>query len=105
MIFSHYGKCQLISQALKNLTVSGISKKNPEKVLLRQKGFINCFIKLPGQAYPTKASPADVGLATVTALRRSVPAAVPGVTFLSGGQSEVEATQNLNAINKEECKF
>lgn len=40
------------------------------------------------------------GLCTVTALRRSVPAAVPGIMFLSGGQSEEEATLNLNAINK-----
>mmetsp|Transcript_42794 Transcript_42794/g.70637 ORF Transcript_42794/g.70637 Transcript_42794/m.70637 type:complete len:370 (+) Transcript_42794:137-1246(+) len=38
--------------------------------------------------------------ATVTALLRSVPAAVPGIMFLSGGQSEEEATLNLNAINK-----
>lgn len=37
---------------------------------------------------------------TVAALRRTVPAAVPGVVFLSGGQSEEEATLNLNAINK-----
>merc|ERR1719483_698444 len=37
--------------------------------------------------------------ATVRALRRTLPAAVPGVTFLSGGQTEEEATRNLNAIN------
>lgn len=33
-------------------------------------------------------------------LRRSVPAAVPGIVFLSGGQSEEEATLNLNAMNE-----
>lgn len=38
-------------------------------------------------------------MATVTALRRAVPPAVTGVTFLSGGQSEEEASINLNAIN------
>lgn len=37
---------------------------------------------------------------TVTALRRTVPPAVPGIVFLSGGQSEEEATFNLNAMNK-----
>lgn len=37
---------------------------------------------------------------TVTALRRTVPPAVPGIVFLSGGQSEEEATLNLNAMNK-----
>merc|ERR1719483_40062 len=38
--------------------------------------------------------------ATVRALRRTLPAAVPGVTFLSGGQTEEEATRNLNAMNQ-----
>lgn len=47
-----------------------------------------------------KASPAEVALGTVTALQRTVPAAVPGIVFLSGGQSEEEATVNLDAINK-----
>ncbi|WOK95254.1 hypothetical protein Cni_G03961 [Canna indica] len=47
-----------------------------------------------------KVAPEVVGEYTVTALRRTVPAAVPGVVFLSGGQSEEEATLNLNAMNK-----
>merc|ERR1712119_56263 len=54
----------------------------------------------PGQSCEEKASAEEVGLATVTALRRTVPAAVPGITFLSGGQSEQEATANLSAMNK-----
>ncbi|KAG7453619.1 fructose-bisphosphate aldolase A-like [Solea senegalensis] len=53
-----------------------------------------------GHSCPTKYSPQEIAMATVTALRRSVPPAVPGVTFLSGGQSEEEATVNLNAINQ-----
>lgn len=52
-----------------------------------------------GQSHPVKFSPEDVAKATVTALQRTVPAAVPGITFLSGGQSEEEASVNLNAIN------
>lgn len=40
----------------------------------------------------------------MTALQRTVPAAVPGVTFLSGGQSEQDASINLSAINKYEGK-
>lgn len=52
-----------------------------------------------GQSCPTKYTPADVARATVTALQRTMPAAVPGVTFLSGGQSEEEASVNLSAIN------
>nr|CAD7427475.1 unnamed protein product [Timema monikensis] len=53
-----------------------------------------------GQSCPTKFSAQDIAKATVTALNRTVPAAVAGVTFLSGGQSEEEASVNLDAINK-----
>lgn len=56
----------------------------------------------PGADCPTKYTPADIALATVSVLRRTVPAAVPGVTFLSGGQSEEEATIHLNEMNKVE---
>nr|XP_056704060.1 fructose-bisphosphate aldolase B [Euleptes europaea] len=52
-----------------------------------------------GQACPRKYTPEEVAMATVTALSRTVPAAVPGICFLSGGQSEEEASVNLNAIN------
>jgi hypothetical protein len=41
-----------------------------------------------------------IAKATVTALQRTVPAAVPGIVFLSGGQSEQLATANLNAMNQ-----
>ena len=54
----------------------------------------------PGQSSPKKASPQEIAAATVTALLRTVPPAVPGITFLSGGQSEEEASVNLDAINK-----
>lgn len=53
-----------------------------------------------GHACTKKFSPEEVAMATVTALRRTVPPAVAGITFLSGGQSEEEATVHLNAINK-----
>ncbi|XP_029302123.1 fructose-bisphosphate aldolase C-B isoform X1 [Cottoperca gobio] len=52
-----------------------------------------------GHSCPTKYSPEEVAMATVTALRRTVPPAVTGVAFLSGGQSEEEASVHLNAIN------
>ncbi|CAF2122993.1 unnamed protein product [Rotaria magnacalcarata] len=47
-----------------------------------------------------KYKPEDIARATVTALQRTVPPAVPGICFLSGGQSEEEASVNLNAINQ-----
>ncbi|XP_048826606.1 fructose-bisphosphate aldolase B [Brienomyrus brachyistius] len=53
-----------------------------------------------GHSCPKKFTSEEVAMATVTALRRTVPAAVPGICFLSGGQSEEEASLNLNAINQ-----
>ncbi|KAL8574240.1 hypothetical protein ACOMHN_065783 [Nucella lapillus] len=53
-----------------------------------------------GQACPTKFTHEQIAIATVTALSRAVPPAVPGICFLSGGQSEEDATINLDAINK-----
>ena len=53
-----------------------------------------------GFACGTKYSPLEIAGATVTALQRTVPPAVAGVTFLSGGQSEEDASVNLDAINK-----
>jgi len=47
-----------------------------------------------------KADPETVAAYTVGALKRVVPPAVPGIMFLSGGQSEIEATLNLNAMNQ-----
>jgi len=55
---------------------------------------------LAGQSCPIKYTPQQVAEATVLALSRTVPAAVPGITFLSGGQSEEEATVHLDAVNK-----
>ncbi|PFG53482.1 fructose-bisphosphate aldolase [Marinobacter sp. LV10R520-4] len=52
----------------------------------------------PGKAC-AKASPEEVAEATLRVLRRVVPAAVPGINFLSGGQTPEEATLNLNAMN------
>ncbi|XP_059179626.1 fructose-bisphosphate aldolase-like isoform X2 [Physella acuta] len=54
----------------------------------------------PGQGYPGKCSVEETAFATVQALYRTVPAAVGGIVFLSGGQGEESATINLNAINR-----
>merc|ERR1712000_703978 len=53
----------------------------------------------PGQQCPEKATPEQIAAATITAFSRTIPPAVPGICFLSGGQSEEESTVNLNAIN------
>ncbi len=54
---------------------------------------------IPGKASGTTATPEEVAEASVRTYNRSVPAAVPGIVFLSGGQSPEEATLNLNAMN------
>ena len=45
------------------------------------------------------AMPVEVARLSVRTMKRCVPAAVPGLMFLSGGQSELQATENLNAMN------
>ncbi|MFH4976738.1 hypothetical protein AB6A40_003447 [Gnathostoma spinigerum] len=52
-----------------------------------------------GRSSIHKNTPEEIGEATVVTLRRTVPVAVPGIVFLSGGQLEEEATKNLGAIN------
>ena len=55
---------------------------------------------LSGKSAPARADAPAVARATLACFRRTVPAAVPGITFLSGGQSDDEATVNLDAINR-----
>ncbi|CAL9132263.1 unnamed protein product [Musa textilis] len=54
----------------------------------------------PGAEHKEKASPEMIAKYTLKMLNRRVPPAVPGIMFLSGGQSEMEATRNLNAMNQ-----
>jgi len=55
---------------------------------------------ISGKQCPTQAPSSEIAELTVDCFLRHVPAMVPGIVFLSGGQSEVEATENLNAINR-----
>ena len=55
---------------------------------------------LPGSLSKKKVSNEEIAEKTLDCLKKNVPSEVPGVAFLSGGQSEVEATKNLNEINK-----
>ncbi|NDP48850.1 MAG: fructose-bisphosphate aldolase class I [Sulfuriferula multivorans] len=54
---------------------------------------------LPGKEHPVRASAAEIAAATLRVFRRTIPAAVPSINFLSGGLSPEEATANLNAMN------
>lgn len=73
------------------LVVQGV---RPEGMLLKPNMVIS------GRECRRPASVEEVAAATLRCLRRHVPAAVPGIVFLSGGQSDVTATAHLNAINR-----
>ncbi len=55
---------------------------------------------ISGKQCSTQAASAQIAELTIDCFLRHVPAAVPGIVFLSGGQTEVEATENLDAINR-----
>ena len=55
---------------------------------------------LPGKKCGKQVSVGEVAEATLECFRKTVPAQVPGIVFLSGGQSEIEATAHLNEMNK-----
>ena len=54
---------------------------------------------IAGKKCPQRASPEQVAAATVRCLKRHVPSAVPGIAFLSGGQSPADATLHLSLMN------
>ena len=55
---------------------------------------------LPGNKSKEKRNAEEIAKMTLKCLKENVPTEVPGIAFLSGGQTEVEATENLNEINK-----
>jgi fructose-bisphosphate aldolase class I len=74
------------------------------KALLKYGVTLEHMILKPNMVLPGKkcrvADPEEIAEATIRVFRRMVPAAVPSINFLSGGQSPEEATINLNAINQ-----
>ncbi len=80
----------VLATVFSELTVAGVRF---EEMVLKPS------MVIPGQKSAQKASAHEIAEATVTVLMRWVPAAVAGIAFLSGGQGNEEATQNLNEIN------
>jgi len=70
-----------------------------QKVLL-EGSLLKPSMILSGNKAENRANPEQVAERTVTCFKRVVPASVPGIVFLSGGQADEEATVNLNAINR-----
>ena len=55
---------------------------------------------IPGSNCNNKSNSEEIAKKTLDCLKKNVPSEVPGIAFLSGGQSEIESTKNLNLINK-----
>ena len=83
---------------------SEVLKKCFEELILHKVDLKGIILKpnmiLSGNKSKEKISNEEVAKLTLDCLKNSVPSEVPGIAFLSGGQSEVEATENLNLINK-----
>jgi len=83
---------------------SEVIKKCFEELLLHKVDLKGIILKpnmiLAGNKSKDKISNEEVAKLTLQCLKSSVPSEVPGIAFLSGGQSEIEATENLNLINK-----
>jgi fructose-bisphosphate aldolase class I len=54
---------------------------------------------LPGSECKKKSNKEEIAKMTLECLKKNVPSMVPGIAFLSGGQTEIEASRNLNQIN------
>ena len=83
---------------------SAVLKKCFEELDLHNVDLTGIILKpnmiLAGASSDKKLSSEQVAKLTLKCLKENVPSEVPGIAFLSGGQSEVEATENLNSINK-----
>jgi len=83
---------------------SEVIKKCFEELILHKVDLSGIILKpnmiLAGNQSKDKISNEEVSVKTLDCLKNSVPNEVPGIAFLSGGQSEIEATENLNLINK-----
>ncbi|MGH8762408.1 MAG: class I fructose-bisphosphate aldolase [Nitrosospira sp.] len=88
-------RCEAVtSQMLENLFVELDAHRVVFEGILLKPNMV-----IPGMKCTNQASPQQIAEASVRCLRRYVPAAVPGIVFLSGGQSAEDATGHLNAMN------
>ena len=85
-------------------TTSEVIKKCFEELIIHKVDLKGIILKpnmiLSGNKSKEKISNEEVAKLTIECLKSCVPSEVPGIAFLSGGQTEIEATKNLNLINK-----
>jgi fructose-bisphosphate aldolase class I len=88
-------RCAEVTEAVLHAVFEALHR---HKVILESM-LLKPSMVLPGKDCASKAGPQEVARETMKVLRRTVPAAVPSINFLSGGQSAQQATANLNALN------
>ena len=80
-----------------------VIKKCFDELILQKVDLKGIILKpnmiLPGTESQEKINAEEIAYLTLKCLMESVPSEVPGIAFLSGGQSEIQATENLNMIN------
>jgi fructose-bisphosphate aldolase class I len=84
--------------------LAGVIRECQNQGLLWEGALLKPNMVTPGTECTSRVSPQEIAWKTVRTLQRTLPTSCPGVTFLSGGQSEEEASENLNAMNKLDCK-
>ena len=86
------------------IKTSEVIQKCFEELIIHKIDLTGIILKpnmiLAGSNSKNKISNEEVSSKTLQCLKKSVPNEVPGIAFLSGGQSEIEATENLNLINR-----
>lgn len=87
-------RCEEVTSAtLRNVFVTLFEHRVDLETMLLKTGMV-----LPGKDCPQQATVDEIAVATLRCLHEAVPPVVPGIVFLSGGQSDVAATERLNAI-------
>ena len=88
-------RCEEVTEA----TLRALYKALYEQRIFLEGSILKPNMVISGKECKQQATAEEIAAATVSCFKRAVPAAVPGIVFLSGGQSPIEATVNLNAMN------
>jgi len=88
--------CARVSERVWSAIISELHKHG----VLLEGSLLKPNMVTAGTKSTAKSTPADVAFYTLRTLQRTIPSAIPGVMFLSGGQTDEEATLNLDEINK-----
>jgi len=88
--------CALVTQNVWEVTIKALH----DQLILFEGILLKPNMVTAGASWKGTQTPQDIAAMTIRTLQRTIPPAIPGVTFLSGGQSEEDASVNLDAMNK-----